>query len=261
MGTRRQLLLGAGALALPPAWAQPASAVAAAAPDTPLRLVDAVYPPFVNPAGHADGPGLDIEIARQALRRGGHTGEVALQLVPWKRALFLLEHGAADFTTTLAFSSERERFLHYSRPYRAGIRYRFYSRRGAGLQIRHLDELRGHRLALSSGFIYPPAVLATVGREQLEYGRDVGDAVQRVIRGRAELVIASTFAGGWEIHELGLADQLERQPLEYAIERPVHMGFSRASPAAVAALDAMNRGLAALQRDGSLARLEQRYTR
>ena len=40
---------------------------------------------------------------------------MALQLVPWKRALFLLEQGAADFTTTLAFSSERERFLHYSR--------------------------------------------------------------------------------------------------------------------------------------------------
>jgi polar amino acid transport system substrate-binding protein len=255
----RRRLLSLGAAALAPAWAR-AGTAAASAPVQALVLANAVYPPLVNPPGHASGEGCDIDIAREALRRGGHDGPVELQLVPWKRVLFMLERGLADFTTTANFSAERDRFLRWSAPYRAGVRYHFYTRRGAGPKLQQLEDLRGHRLALSAGFIYPKAVL-DIADGHVEYGRDVGSAVQLVERGRAEAVIVSALAGTWEIRQLGIAQALERQPLEHFNAEPSFMAFSKNSPRTMAALAAMNAGLAAMQRDGSIARIEKRYVR
>ncbi|MBI3346335.1 MAG: transporter substrate-binding domain-containing protein [Burkholderiales bacterium] len=253
MNTRRRLLtLGAAVLA--PAWVR-----AEPAPDA-LVLANAIYPPLVNPPGHASGEGVDIEIAREALRRGGFEGAIDLQLVPWKRVLFMLEHGTADFTTTANFSTERDRFLRWSTPYRAGVQYHFYTRKGSGLKLQQLEDLRGHRLALSAGFIYPKAVL-DMAAGQVEYGRNVGSAVQLVERGRAEVAIVSALAGTWEIHQLGAADALERQPLAHFNPEPSFMAFSKASTRSPAALAAMDAGLASMLRDGSIARIERRYVR
>src|SRR5204863_455217 len=78
--TRRRFLTGsAAALALPWALAE----TGASAPGTgTLVLANAIYPPLVNPQGHASGEGVDIEIAREALHRGGYTGAIEIQWVP-----------------------------------------------------------------------------------------------------------------------------------------------------------------------------------
>ena len=250
MNSRRSLLAaGAAALALP-AWAE--------APPTTLVLVNTVYPPLVNPQGHACGEGIDIEIAREALRRGGHGGDIDIQWVPWKRALFMLERGLADFTTTVNHSAERERFLRFSASYRAGKHYDFYTRRGSGLNLARLEDLRGLKLAVGAGYIYPQAVLEQLNG-RVEYARDVSTAVQLVEHERADVVIVTTLVGLWEVRNLGLIGHLERQPLQYFNREPTFMGFSRASPRAMAALPAMDAGLASMLRDGSITRIEKRY--
>lgn len=258
MDTRRRLLtLGAAALA--PGWAR-AEAPASAPAGGTLVLVNAVYPPLVNPQGHASGEGIDIEIAREALKRGGHAGAIEIQWVPWKRALFMLERGTADFTTTVNYSTERDRFLRWSVSYRAGKNYHFYTRSGSGLKLERLQDLRGLRLAVSAGYIYPKAVLEQVDGH-VEYARDVSTAVQLVERERADVVIVTALVGLWEVHHLGLVSRLDRQPLQHFNPEPTFMGFSKNSPRSMAALAAMDMGLASMQRDGSITRIEKRYVR
>lgn len=257
MDTRRRFLGCSGAL-LAPGWAH--ADTAASAPAGALVLVNAVYPPLVNPQGHASGEGIDIEIAREALKRGGHPGAIDLQWVPWKRALFMLERGLADFTTTVNHSAERDQFLRWSASYRSGKDYHFYTRRGSGLKIARLQDLQGLRLAVSAGYIYPQPVLDQVAG-RVEYARDVGAAVLLVEHGRADVVLVTALVGLWEVRALGLAPRLERQPLQHFNPEPTFMGFSRASPRTPAALAAMDLGLASMQRDGSIARIEKRYVR
>lgn len=257
MTSRRHWLAGSAAALV---WPWAAGEPARPSTDGPLVLANAVYPPMVNAAGHASGEGVDIDIAREALRRGGADWPIEIQFVPWKRVLSMLERGLADFTTTVNFSAERDKFLRWSTAYRAGKRYHFYTHKGAGLKLHELADLHGHHLALSAGFIYPQPVLDAVAG-QIEFGRDVAGAVQLVERGRVEIVIVSALAGSWEIHQLGLADRLERQPLEYFNPEPTYMAFSRASPRVEAGLAAMNTGLTAMLRDGSIARIERHYVR
>lgn len=248
----RRLLLGLCAAALPlhAAWAAPAP--------QQLTLVNAAYPPFVNAPGHPRGEGIDIEIAREALRRGG-AGRftLAVEIVPWRRALFMLEHGTADFTTTSARTPERERFLDWSGPYRVRISYRFYSRKGADVQVKHLPDLARYRLGLSAGFFYPAPILAQTGTHT-EQAKDIAGVVKLLQAGRVELIVLSNYAGVWEIREQGVADQLQAQPFEYANKNAAYMAFSRARDNTEARA-AMTAGLTAMLQDGSVARIERKY--
>lgn len=255
MDEGRRHLLAAGATALAAPWA-----LAGPQDLEPLVLANTVYSPLVNPQGDPNGEGVDIEVAREALRRGGAPWPVTVQWVPWKRVLFMLERGLADFTTTVNFSPERERFLSFSDGYRNGTRYFFFSRKGLNLKLRTLEDLRGHRLALAEGFFYPEPVLAMVGKS-VEYGKDVATAVRLVEASRAEVVIVSHLAGLWAVRQQQLEAVLERQPLEFMKPSPVYMAFSRERPRAAAALAAMNTGLASMRSDGSIARIEARYMR
>ena len=96
---------------------------------------------------------------------------------------------------------------------------------------------------------------------RLEQARDVAAAVQLVEHERADVVIVTALVGLWEIRQLGIADLLERQPLQHFNPEPTFMAFSKASPRTPAALTAMDAGLAAMQRDGSIGRIEKRYVR
>lgn len=243
----RRLLLCLPALA--------GSGVGAADEKAPLLLVNAVYPPFVNPAGHPQGEGLDIEIAREALRRVGR--EIRVELLPWKRVLLQLESGHADLTTTISRNGDRDRYLLWTQSYRNGASYRFYTRKESPLQLKALGDLAGRHLGTVQGFYYPEAITGQPG-VLIDSARDVAVLAQKLNAGRIDVMVVTGIRGAWEIREAGLADQLTRQPYVYAAVSPNYMAFSKAriDQALVAATNA------ALQRmavDGSMAAIERRY--
>lgn len=231
-------------------------ATAGAQPAAPLLLVNAPYPPFVNPEGDPQGEGIDVEIAREALRRGGGY-TVTLRVVPWKRALAMLENGQADFTTTISRNGDRSRFLAWSSGYRNTVRYHFYSRKGSGARLGALADLDGHSLGMTLGFYYPEAITRRPGLV-LHTGSSLAHTVQMLDAGRADFMVVNGLAGAWAIRRLGLEARLEQQAFVYSSDSPTYMAFSRARPYA-APLAAMEKGLQAMARDGSLAQIEKKY--
>jgi len=219
-------------------------------------MVNTVYPPFINAPDHPLGQGMDVEIAQSALDRAGY--EMRLQLVPWKRALLMLENGDADLTSTISRRDDRDRYLAWSQPYRLGANYCFYARRDSELQLRSLDDLRGRSLGVVSGFHYPPPLVSQPG-QRLIPGRDVRTLVQMLKAGRSDFIVATAIAGAWEIRERGLGVELQRMAYEYTSDSPNYLAFSRARPQATAALLGVDTALQAMQRDGSLARIERKY--
>jgi ABC-type amino acid transport substrate-binding protein len=232
--------------------------LAAAASDqpTPLILVTAPYPPFVNPPGDKQGEGIDIEIAREAMRRGGY--KVEIKYVPWNRALLMLERGEADFTTTISRSGDRNRYLAWSEGYRTGTVYSFYAKKGTGQPLKTLDDLDGHSLCITLGYFYPD-VIAKRPKTKYENGPAMSNTVAMLAKGRADYMVVNGIAGTWEINRLGLADQLELQPLSFSSKSPTYMAFSVARPYQKP-LDAMVRALAEMAKDGSIAKIEKKYT-
>lgn len=219
-----------------------------------LKLVNTVYPPFVNPPGHPDGEGMDVEIARAVLERLGLGCE--LELVPWKRALLMLEWGRADFTTTISRRDDRDRYLLWSAPYRSGANYRFYCL-PEGPTVHSLADLRGLRLGVVAGFHYPPPIVQE-GGARLVPGRDIAALAAMLRAGRTDCMVVTAIAGAWEVRQLGLEQQLLRQAFEHHSDSPNYLAFSRArtEPAFIPRVDA---ALKTLAQDGTLARIERRY--
>jgi polar amino acid transport system substrate-binding protein len=231
------------------------SGAGAADEKAPLLLVNAVYPPFVNPAGHPRGEGLDIEIAREALRRVGR--EIRVELLPWKRVLLQLEIGHADLTTTISRNGDRDRYLLWTQSYRNGASYQFYTRKESPLQLKTLGDLAGRHLGTVQGFYYPEAITGQPG-VMIDSARDVAVLAQKLNARRIDVMVVTGIRGALEIREAGLADQLTRQPYVYAAVSPNYMAFSKAriDPGLVAATNAALQRMAA---DGSMAAIERRY--
>lgn len=218
--------------------------------------MNAEYPPFVLPAGDAAGEGIDVEIAREAMRRSGY--EIELRIVPWRRALAMLESGEADLTTTISLGGARERYLRFSQGYRSAVYYQFYARKGEPRRLERLEQLDGLSLGLSAGFHYPAAIREAPGVKVIE-GKDLATVARMLAAGRTDYLVANHLAGAWTIRQLGLQASLERQPFVFSSGSPTYMAFSRKRHADGVAPDAMDRALQQMQRDGSLRRIEARY--
>lgn len=246
---RRRLL--AGALLAPlPHWA---AARETAGPT--LLMVNALHPPFVNPPKHPSGEGIDIDIAREALQRGGGL-RFELQLLPWKRALLMLERGEADLTTTISRNGDRDRYLAWSEPYRVAAGYSFYATKGSP-QLDKLEGLAGKRLGVIAGYFYPPNIVEQAG-VIVDPSRTVMQGVQKLIAGRVDYIVISSKVANFELRDQDLAGQIERQPYQYPASSPNYMGFSMLRPYPKP-MEAMQLGLASMAKDGSFRRIEQRY--
>lgn len=228
-----------------------------ATPDTstPLILVTAAYPPFVNPSGDPQGEGIDIEIAREAMRRGGY--QIEIKYVPWNRALLMLERGEADFTTTISRSGDRNRYLAWSEGYRVSTVYNFYARKGTGQQLKTMDDLDGHSLCFTLGHFYPD-IIAKRPKTKYQYGPAMSNTVSMLAKGRTDYMVVNGIAGAWEINRSGLADQLELQSLSYSSKSPTYMAYSLVRPYQKP-LTAMNNALAEMAKDGSIVKIEKKY--
>ncbi|MFN8850823.1 MAG: substrate-binding periplasmic protein [Inhella sp.] len=248
--SRRVALVGMVGAAVPVA-AQPRVGEAART----LTMLNTVYPPFVNPPDHPLGEGMDVELAREALRRAGYGMRV--ELVPWRRVLLLLRHGQGDFTTTISRREDRSDYLHWSPAYRLGANYRLYGRSGAPLEIHALSDLAGRRIGVIEGFHYPPVLLRQPGSVMVP-GRDIGSLVAMLMAERTDVMLVTAIAGAWEIRQRGLDARVQRQPYEYTSDSPNYLAFAKARVDAKV-VQQVGRALVQLQRDGTQARIEARY--
>jgi polar amino acid transport system substrate-binding protein len=77
-----------------------------------LRCVALNYPPIVSLDANGHAHGLAVDIVGAVLARMGHT--LSVEVLPWTRALALVELGQRDCVLNLFHSAERARYLDYS---------------------------------------------------------------------------------------------------------------------------------------------------
>lgn len=233
---------------------------AAASATAPRELLLAVstLPPYVLEAGHPAGDGIDVDIAREALRLGGGY-RLRVERLPWRRVLAMLEQGEADLTAAARETPERRQFLGFSRGYGGTVQHDFYMRRERGTAIRKLADLASLHVGVVAGFAFPPPLQAALGG-QLDQAISLPTLLRMVAARRVDVAVVNHLPGRWLLQELGLADQLLRQPFSHDSGDQTHMAVSRVKPDQEAILAALDRGLAMLARaPGGWARFETPY--
>jgi polar amino acid transport system substrate-binding protein len=222
-----------------------------------LIIANAPYPPFVMPEGHALGPGIDMEIAIEALRRVGIRASV--QMYPFTRVLAALKSGEAQLTTTLSFNAERDAYLRWSAPYRSGSGYLIFTLSSGGFKPAALEDLRGKSVGVVRGFVYPPAFSANAGIAKIE-APDSESLIKMFFAGRFDAIITNSIVGSYDLKTSGRMAEAYQAPfvLQSQDNRATVMGFSKQAVSADI-VERFNRELSAMQADGTMANIERKY--
>lgn len=222
-----------------------------------LLMINTPYPPYVMPADHPVGPGIDVELASLALERIGVA--VKISMVPFARGLFMLENGEAQLTTTLSVRDDRGAYLYWSTPYRTDVSYHFYVPADGAFIPRSIEELRGKTVGTVRGFFYPAPFAEDEAIRKLE-APDMPSLVAMGAARRFDAIIVNGIVGKYEIAVSGRAAQLTEAPFEIRSpdSRGTVFGFSKKA-VAPDLVGAFNRELERLIADGTLRRITEKY--
>lgn len=198
-----------------------------------------------------------MEIAVKALSNLGI--KTSIQLVPFKRALAMLEIGQADLTTTLSFREDRDAYIQWSVPYRDSTTYIFFTQKSSPFTPASLGDLRGKTIGVVRGFTYPAAFTDDVGIKKSE-APDTASLMNMLLAGRFDAIIVNSIVGRYELHSTGKISQVKEAPIRLTSQdsKGTVMGFAKIRNL-TNLVEAFNRELRKMLADGTIARIEKKY--
>ena len=223
----------------------------AASQPAPLRLVTADGPPHMSAATQT---GLDIDIARAALARSGHT--ISLNFMPLNRAFASLQSGKAD--VMLPYFNLPQEGLYLSQPY---LHYRptvFAHANAKGVQINTLSDLARYRVASfqgARGYFGPAFVAAIEQSPAYSEVQNMGSLVDMLGLKRAQVVVLDYW-----IFQHFYREKRHSYPL-HALEEVIPAVPAVAVFNDRALRDAFDRGLGMLKETGEYETLLVYYQR
>lgn len=230
----------------------------ALAQSPPLQLVTLEYPPYIiNSPGRAEG--LVVEIVREVFARMKQP--IDIEFYPWTRSLNMLVNGQADALFTIKRTPEREQTMLYPRETVLAQDYVFFVRKDSTLRFSgEFASVAGATIGLVRNTSYGARfdeALAKGRFARVEYANDYEHIFRMLLAGRVDTVICSRLVGLSFLRQLNGVDKVmvSGPPSETAYS---YLVFTRARDMSKIA-DAYDQTMAAMRKDGSLARIVAAY--
>jgi polar amino acid transport system substrate-binding protein len=199
--------------------------------------------------------GLYPEIAAEVFRRLNlpHT----FKSIPWNRAL-AEAYGDQAGIGGIYWSKERAARLDYSAPIYVE-KMMIYVRPNKSFVFNKIKDLKGKKLAITQGTVYGREFDEAKASGLFTSEENLGDEqnFEKLAQGRIDAVVASEIAGSNLLRKKNMKDAA------IALKHPVsiltvHIAFAKGKHLEL--LGEINKELAALRSDGTLAKLSKQYT-
>jgi len=218
--------------------------------------------PYAFRASDGEIKGLDIEIARMAMKQMGC--EVNFVEMPWARALVELEQGRLDVLPGALLKPEREVFAYFSRPINRSPNVLFMGKSAAEkYSIKQLSDLlrTNFRLAtqidVSYGTSYDALLKDPEFKSRLSPLTNRLGAWKMIERDRIDGLIADEVSGLLELQRLGLTDAVAKTRVVVSAE-PAMFAFSKKTNN-LQFVTAFNNIFGTMLADGRYKEIAQRY--
>jgi polar amino acid transport system substrate-binding protein len=225
-----------------------------------IILTTGDWPPYVFE--DADDPGPIAAIVNAAFKEVGVTTTVVFY--PWKRAEDEVRQGNAFAAFPYAVSPERQKEFDFSDPLYTVKGKFFYNKKynPNGLTFEKLEDLRGYKVGGLLGSWYQEA-FEEAGL-QVEYVSSSEQNVEKLVRGRIDLMIEEENSVWHLIRELYPDEVSQFATLEKPLEQPgvvndLSLMVSRSYPESAKILEQFNTGLAAIRANGTYRKILERY--
>ncbi|MGL1901904.1 MAG: transporter substrate-binding domain-containing protein [Fibrobacterales bacterium] len=210
------------------------------------------YPPYLTESDKRGG--LYTEIVTAAYKSVGYS--VKLNFVPWARALHGTKVGSYDAILGVYKTKERESYLLYSTPIDT-LRVLFYKRKTDGFMYRGLESLSGLHIGVGRGYANSPEFDSATSFKRVE---DVSNKENfiRLIKGRVDLVVETERVANSILINVDKSHHIQavKNPLQRHLS---YVGISKKSVRARELLEAFNRGLKTIKRQGLYKNIFKNY--
>ena len=233
------------------------------APPLQISLATLEWPPYVG--AELPEQGYAADVVRTACDRGGV--EVRFEFMPWARALMLAQQGVYAGVLPEYNNPERERQFLFSAPFPGGP-VGLYKRRGDAIAYARspaedLDAALRSVARYRIGTVRDYVNNDTFDRaDYLRREESASDAInlRKLQHGRIDLVFIDRWVADYVLRTDPLLKDAALDMLQPPIDEPaLHIAWSRTAEIAAQARPACDRGLVAIQADGTLARLREKH--
>ena len=206
------------------------------------------WPPFISKERADDG--VAIALIREIFKRSGN--EMSFDELPWSRAIDSVKTGAVDILPGVWHNEERTKYLIYSEPYLYN-RIVFIKKKGDGFEYDGIGSLEGKKVGTVQDYNYGDEFLKA---EHFKRISTVGliNNVRKLVNGRIDLTLEDEIVARSDIMSKTpeLADQVDYSKNALS-EVGLHIACGKANPKCPQIIEQFNKGLKAMQDDGSLA--------
>jgi len=186
---------------------------------------------------------------------------VALQGLPWARAQLLVQDGSADAFCTLPTPARRDYAFFTENSVIVEKTQLFYAidnpRKAEIEAIRTVDQLKGFRQGdyVGNGFAE-----ATFKGLPIELTPTLDSVFKKIDAGHLDIFVGTDIVAMSVVKKLGLGDRIRSIPVEIGAPTPFCIGIRKSLPHAESMVARANDAIAAATKDGSLAKIIERYT-
>lgn len=221
--------------------------------ESPLKVGFFDFPPYEYVEGDENG-GISTLLVKEIFSRMGLEAEYLL--LPWSRALRMIESGEIDAVFEILFKDEREAFIDYSREVLMEEASSLFALDSARIPYTGtLDSIQSYRLVLIRDFSYGNSLdiaLEAGFFPNVEYSPDIESSVRMLLGGRADILIGDSYGTKVLFHQEGVFESVEE--LGVVEVTPTYMGFSKANRLEKIR-DEFDRTLAEIKGDGTYQRI------
>lgn len=186
---------------------------------------------------------------------------VSLQGLPWARAQALVQDGSADAFCTLPTPARRDYAFFTENAVIVEKTQLFYTidnpRKAEIEAIRTVDQLKGFRQGdyVGNGFAE-----ATFKGLPVELTPTLDSVFKKIAAGHLDLFVGTDIVAMSVVKKLGLGDKIRSFPVEIGAPTPFCIGIRKSLPQAEAMVARANDAIGVATKDGSLAKIIERYT-
>lgn len=210
--------------------------------------------------------GRNVEITEECLKRMGF--EATVEIIPWKRALYLVKTGGADAIIDAAFNSDRAEYLFYPDEELYEEQWYAFKRKGSPLTLdRGLKNAEQFTLGITRGFEYGGMIQEAINSrrfKKLEIAVNYEMNIKKLIGKRFDILIGVRLTVLNLIKKMGLTDAIEIVPMTetnqpYLLSSSkTYVAFSRKTMSQDIA-DLFSSTLKGMKEDGTVDFIEKKY--
>ncbi|MCP3924660.1 MAG: transporter substrate-binding domain-containing protein [Desulfobacterales bacterium] len=196
--------------------------------------------------------GFITEVVIEAFRRGGYKAQI--DFYPWKRSLITTKNGNNDAIYTIWKNRERGKWFLFSTPLLAN-KLVFYKKKNRNIILSGYKDLGNHKIGIVRGYKYPDISNKIETFHKIEAVDDYKNLFN-LSRDLIDIIIIDKIQAKYIIKEHSFSNKfIPASPVLETVNQ--YLAVSKKAENAFLKLNAFNKGLKTMRKDGTFKKIKK----